>query len=297
MSIKFVFLLSASIILFTGCNSSKSVVTPVGEVPLISTETKTPTPTETKTPIPTETLLPTKTPIPTATIDPLIPLKTPQPNDHMKTWGWKGIQVWTSNGPLVSCRNGRGTDFICGDDPNKNIYSWDNNSPWYFAGQAEMAKMQTVLFQFDQPYKTVLITANNLNEWALDSIEGILADGRKVPFGYAIGNDGKTLVPNHLYFDTPNTPLDLDFFLANERQNIAPASVMDCGMVGKAPDGNYTIIQPGGAGTGNVILFRLLYNPNASDGFRGEGAYDLVGIEITYGKVPLYPQKCPVPNP
>jgi hypothetical protein len=218
----------------------------------------------------------------------------------MKIWGWKGIQVWTSNSPLVSCRDGQGTDFICGDNPSKNIYSWDKNNPWHFAGQAEMTNIQTVLFQFDQPYKTILITANNPNAWALDNINGLLSDGRKIPFGYALGNDGSTLVPNHLYFDTPNTPMDLDFFISNERQNIAPASVMDCGMVGKAPDGSYSIIRPGAGGsdgTGDVILFRLLDNPNAIGGFRGESAFDLVGIEITYGNIPTNANICPQPTP
>jgi hypothetical protein len=295
----------AFLTLISACNpTSRDVETPtiIATLPVTATSlpTQTPIPTAINTPIPTVTATnipsPSATAVPTATRDPHIPLRTPMPGDHMTTWGWSGIQVWVNGGPLASCRNGQGTDFICGDDPKKNIYTWDPQN-WHFVGQAELGKIQTISFQFDRPYKTILITANNPSKnWALDYVAGILADGRKVPFGYAFGSDGKTLLPNQLYFDTPDTPLDLDFFLYNEKRNIAPASIMDCGMVGKAPDGNYSIIRPGHVGNGgDVILFRLINNPNVSGGFRGESAYDLVGIEITYGNVPANPSICPTP--
>ena len=234
------------------------------------------TPTITPSPIPTNTLTPTPT------LDPFTPLRIPNNGDHISSWGWQGYQVWASNTPLVLCWNGHGSDFVCGDNPQVNIFSWNSEQPWYFAGQTILeSQLTSTTFMFDQPYLNIVITANNSQKWAINSIIGILEDGSEVPFGYAISNGNLVAVP--LYWDKPNTPIDIDnekFYGDLENQKRAPAEVKDCGVVGKMPDKSVINIHLGGDGFGNSLLFRMLNSPTAWENFRGEQAYKLIGIKI-----------------
>ncbi len=293
----YILLVLFSVLYATGCSSPIQSSPPASPPAIIPTKIMTMTiaPTAINTLLPTSTATPTT--LPTATRNPSIPERIPENGDHMKAWGWEGLQIWASNIPLVSCRNGRGTDFVCGDNPDINIFFWDSENPWYFAGQASIGKMQTFSFIFDTKYKNIVITANNQKTFAIDSIVGLLENGQEIPFGYALGKDNLTLVPNQLYWDTPNTPIDIEFFLSNEKKNIHPASIVDCGIVGKEPDNNVSIVRPGAGGedgTGDVILFRLISDPDITGGFRGEQAYDLKGVEITFGEIEPEQKHCPM---
>ncbi|HNY63785.1 MAG TPA: hypothetical protein PKL91_08800 [Bacteroidales bacterium] len=285
-------LILITILTLTACTTKPSEPTSV--LPVVTNAapqfTSTPFFVPSSTPTLTHTPKPTQTPLPT--LDPMIPLRIPDNGDDINSWGWGGYQVWASNNPLVSCWNGDVTDFICGDNPNINMYFWDSEQPWFFAGQATLSSnLSENTFNFDQPYVNFVITADHNREWAIDSIYGILEDGTEIPFGYAMSNGDLVAVP--LYWDTPKTPIDnILYYIELEKQNQAPATISDCGVVGKLPDESVIVVHPG-QDSGSAILFRMLNSPTAWGGHRGEQAYQLIGLKIIAGKYSSKYRVCP----
>lgn len=225
-----------------------------------------------------------------------VPYIVPADGENMWYWGYTGMQVWVSDQPLTRC-NAAGTDFTCGKH-NAPLMLWNSSTnAWKLAGQFKIGPMRTVTIDFDQAYKNIAITGS-YTQWAVDYVAGLLADGRKVPFGYTYDDRG-SLVPGMPFWDGNSPMRGLYWILEQEKLRIAPASIMDCSIIGKTPDKNYLVIYPSDQdpeppfqSVKNMILFRLQQSPTDTGGHRGDNAWPLIGIEITYGIAPAGAKTC-----
>jgi hypothetical protein len=253
--------------------------------------TATPTRTSTPTPMPTATATPTRTPM-------IIP--TPVPGTMYYDWLEvnSGIAIYAGN--IVLCSN----DYICPEEKVGTNYGesfdlgrWDpgnTNSQFIFAGQTGAATDSIsdvrIMFPEGKAFTDVVILARFVG---IDHIEGILPDGRLIPFNYTINESGE-LVFGSNFIETwrPGAGIHYASNQGHIIDGVINKYLEPCGIVGFEPDSSYATIEDG------AFLFRL---PTASVdmlgdipdlwGKRGNDPFLLVGIHIVFTSLNNVPQE------